>query len=321
MENKMEKLMATKWTPALLAILCCLLWGSAIPAMKIGNQLFQIDSGDYFTQMLFAGCRFSLAGIIVIVVLSLKARRLAIPRRKGWKQVFLLGMVQTTLQYGFYYIGLSNVSGVEVAVIQGFSVFITVLVSSFVFRLEKFTFIKCLGCAMGLMGIILVNVNSLKAGSGSLFGGAMVLISTFGAAFSSSMIKWFSQENDPVLFNGYQFLLGGLVLILIGLLGGGRLRHGSIMGLGMIGYLAFVSAMAYSLWSLLLKYRPVSQVAIFNSMTPAFGVIFSCLLLGESNLLSYWTLLALALVCGGIVVINCFQPQTQEAASTLGPKV
>lgn len=52
-----------------LATLCCLLWGSAYPAVKIGYVLFDIDTTG--AQVLFAGYRFSLAGIITWLITSL----------------------------------------------------------------------------------------------------------------------------------------------------------------------------------------------------------------------------------------------------------
>ena len=46
------------------ALLCCLLWGSAFSGIKIGYRLFEINAADTATQLLFAGCRFTLAGIL-----------------------------------------------------------------------------------------------------------------------------------------------------------------------------------------------------------------------------------------------------------------
>jgi len=63
----------------------------------------------------------------------------------------------------------------------------------------------------------------------------------------------------------------------------------------------------HTLQGFLLKYNPVSKVAVFKSTNPIFGAVFSALILGESEqLLSYFTLLALALVCSGIFIINKF---------------
>ena len=74
---------------------------------------------------------------------------------------------------------------------------------------------------------------------------------------------------------------------------------------GMLVYLAVVSAVAYSLWGILLKYNPVSKVAVFGFMNPVFGVILSALLLGEgAQAAGVKSLIALLLVSIGIYVVN-----------------
>ena len=75
----------------------------------------------------------------------------------------------------------------------------------------------------------------------------------------------------------------------------------------MLIYLAFLSACAFTLQGVLLRYNPVSKVAVFKSTNPIFGAVFSAIILGESaQLLSWFTLIALVLVCAGIFVINKF---------------
>ena len=51
-----------------LAMICCLLWGSAFPCIKIGYKMFHIASADASSQLLFAGCRFFLAGFLVLLL-------------------------------------------------------------------------------------------------------------------------------------------------------------------------------------------------------------------------------------------------------------
>ena len=76
-------------------------------------------------------------------------------------------------------------------------------------------------------------------------------------------------------------------------------------GIGLLVYLALVSAVAYSLWGILLKYNPVSRVTVFGFMNPVFGVLLSALLLGETDQASgALGLLSLLLVSVGIYVVN-----------------
>ncbi len=84
----------------------------------------------------------------------------------------------------------------------------------------------------------------------------------------------------------------------------------------MLVYLAFLSACAFTLQGFLLKYNPVSKVAVFKSTNPLFGAVFSALVLGESEqLLSWFTLIALLLVCLGIFIINKFGEKKPKPAA------
>lgn len=75
--------------------------------------------------------------------------------------------------------------------------------------------------------------------------------------------------------------MGGIVLTLIGIGMGGRLGNITTGGLSIIFYLALVSAVAYTLWSILLAWNDVSKVAIFGFVNPLCSVILSALILGE----------------------------------------
>ena len=64
----------------LLAAFCCLLWGSAFPAVKIGYGLLSISSADSAEQLIFAGLRFFFAGVVTVLFHSASLRRLRLPR-------------------------------------------------------------------------------------------------------------------------------------------------------------------------------------------------------------------------------------------------
>ena len=93
-------------------------------------------------------------------------------------------------------------------------------------------------------------------------------------------------------------------MMLCGALMGGRLTVFTGQGIAILIYLAFVSAVAYSLWGILLKYNPVSRVAVFGFMNPVFGVILSAILLDESKSLNMTCIISLVLVCVGIYIVN-----------------
>ena len=95
-------------------------------------------------------------------------------------------------------------------------------------------------------------------------------------------------------------------MMLFGFAAGGRIpQAGGVKGILMILYLAFISAAAYTVWGILLKYNSVSKISVIGLMNPVFGVILSAVFLGEAEeALSLKNLCALVLVCLGIVVVN-----------------
>ena len=67
-----------------LAVLCNVLWGSAIPFINLGYKLFEIPSGDTQTQILFAGVRFFLAGFLTILFASVPKKALVRVRKENF---------------------------------------------------------------------------------------------------------------------------------------------------------------------------------------------------------------------------------------------
>ena len=305
MAQKQNKLTQTGIV-ALLACVCCILWGSAIPVIKTGYHLLQVDSSDTASQIVFAGIRFTLAGILVLIFASIREKKVMLPDRTLLKYAIPVCLAQTVGQYFFFYIGVAHTSGVKGGIITGLGNFIAILLSCLVFRNERMTSQKIAGCVLGFAGVVVINLmgNSLDMGF-KLIGEGFILIAQLSYGMSTVLINLFSKKVSPVVLSGTQFTMGGIVLTLIGMGMGGRLGNITTGGLSIIFYLALVSAVAYSLWGILLKYNPVSRVTVFGFMNPVFGVLLSALLLGETDQASgILGLLSLLLVSVGIYVVN-----------------
>ena len=286
------------------AMLCCLLWGSAFPCIKIGYGLWNIESADTAGQILFAGMRFVLAGILAVLFGSLLEGRFIRPEKGCAGKIAWLAMLQTVIQYLFFYIGLAHTSGVKASIIEAVNVFVAIIVSGFIFHQENVTAKKMLGCLVGFAGVVLINMNGMDFQM-SLSGEGAIFLSTVAYAFSSVFLKRYSAKHNPVMLSGYQFIFGGIILSAAGFAMGGRLSTVSTEGVLMLIYLALVSAVAYSLWGMLLKYNPISRVAVFGFMNPVFGVILSAWLLREgAQALGLISLVSLVLVCAGIYIVN-----------------
>lgn len=303
------------------ALICCAFWGSAFPCIKLGYEMTQIDTSDTASIILYAGTRFTLAGIIAVILGSVIQRRLIYPSLQAIPKVLWLSLLQTVLQYLFFYIGLANTTGVKASIIEGVNVFVAVIVSGLIFRQEIISFRIMLGCVIGFAGVVLVNITGGGIDTSlSLIGEGFIFISTVSYAFSSVYLKKFSKTENPVMLSGYQFIFGGFIMMLSGRIMGGRLGilgqnavEGKIAAIGMLLWLAIVSAVAYSLWGILLKHNSVSRVAVFGFMNPVFGVILSAWLLKESEALGIKCLVALVLVCVGIYIVNLAPKSNKKA--------
>lgn len=290
------------WAVMLFALICNALWGSATPFIKTGYLALKVSGTPSI--MLFAGIRFALAGVLTIIICSLIEGRFLCPKKESLKYVGIISIFQTILQYIFFYVGLANTSGVKGTILSGSSAFFSILVAGAIFKQEKISAKKMFACALGFIGVIVVNLNGLKLNF-NFFGDAFVLFSAICLAFSSVLMKIYSKHENPVVLSGYQFVLGGIIMAVIGLSFGGTISFESAAGIGILIYLAFLSAIAYALWGILLKHNPVSKVTIYSFMTPVFGVILSKLILTESSVVSMGNVLAaLALICAGIITIN-----------------
>lgn len=305
MKSKTE-ILTKGWVVALLAMMCCTLWGSAFPCIKIGYKLFDISSSETGTQILFAGMRFALAGIMTVVIGSVMQRKILLPTKNSGSKILTLCMFQTVLQYFFFYVGLAHTTGVKGAIIIGTNTLIAILAASLIYHQEKLTSQKLIGCMVGFLGVVLANLS----GSGidfdvSFNGEGFMLISAISYALSSVYLKKYSKDADPVMLSGYQFGVGGVILMSLGLLMGGKLHQVNMPAVGMLLYLAFVSAAAYSIWGVLLKHNPVSKVTIYGFMNPVIGVLLSALMLGEgAQAFSLKNIIALCFVAAGIYAVN-----------------
>ena len=187
---KNEKRVIWSWFPVtfVTAFFCCVLWGSASPAIKIAYELFQIPPEDTASRIMLAGSRFVLAGCMTILFGSLISRRFLIPKRESWKKIAVLSLLQTVGQYYFFFMALANTSGVRGSLINASGNFLAILFAVYIFRLEKMTVRKLIGCLIGFAGIVLIlgGVKAILAGGGlKLAGeGAMLTACCFYAASS-----------------------------------------------------------------------------------------------------------------------------------------
>ncbi|MBD1574107.1 DMT family transporter [Vibrio sp. S17_S38] len=287
-----------------LAILCTFLWGSAYPAIKTGYALLEIGQHDTASQMVFAGQRFLLAGIFLLIIARVMGKHKFGMTIQKFRQIALLGLTQTTLQYIFFYIGLAYTTGVKASIMNATGTFFSVLLAHFIYQNDRLTHRKALGCGIGFLGVFIVNFDSsLLDFHFSLAGEGSIVLAAFLLASASIYGKKLSQKMDAMLMTAWQLSIGGVLLLVIGFSFGGSSGEFDSSSTLLMIYLALLSSAAFALWSVLLKYNSVGMITIFNFLIPIFGSLLSALFLNE-NILEWKNLAALILVCSGIYLVT-----------------
>ena len=263
---------------------------------------------DTGSQILFAGYRFVLAGIFTFLAGCLIEKRALLPRKTALPAVAGQAMLQTALQYVFFYVGMAHTTGIKGSVINSSDVFFAMFAAHFLIRGERVTWRKMIGCIIGFAGVFSVNLQPGAWDSGFGFlGDGMIVLSSVMYGVSSVTLKLIADRETPMCITSWQLFLGGLLLTAAGFLTGGRIGGFQLSSVLLLFYMALLSTVAFSLWSMLLKYNQVGQVAIFGFSIPIFGSLLSALILGE-KLFSLQNLAALALVRAGILVVNGVLP-------------
>ena len=218
------------------------------------------------------------------------------------KFVIILSLVQTTFQYFFYYIGLSNTHGVKASIIQAFGSFLIVIMAAAFIPGERLNLNKVLAVIIGTAGILVTNLNGDAGGGISLKGEGFIIIATFFNALATILVRLKGRNQDPFLLTGSQFALGGLVLIFGGIFLKKSAFNLSPLAFIMIAYGAFISATAFSLWTIILQYHSAGEFGIYKLFIPIFGTILSIIFLKEK--FTFLLFIGLALVIIGTLVLN-----------------
>ena len=282
------------------ALICSILWGSAIPVVKTGYELLEIT--DTFAKFTFAGYRFALAGLFVLLLMKVQNKPIK-PEKSEWSAILMICAVQTVLQYVFYYLGVGNTSGVRGSVLSATSTFFSVIIAHFVFVTDKLTLKKTIGCIIGFLGVIAVLSGSgFGAEKVKITGEGFMLTSAVGQGIGAVVSRKVAKGKDAMLLTGWQLFIGGVFLSVVGLIGKGQI-HITAKGFILLLYLAVLSAVAFSLWTVMLKYHPVAKVTVYMFLVPVFGSILSAVILNE-NVFTIKNLIALIFVCVGILLVN-----------------
>jgi len=302
--NEFKQLLTNKFWAGCIAIFCSILWGSAFPVLKISYVELGIALDDLAAKIVFAGMRFLLSAIILLGMMMIINRKKLKLRVTYIPYVFTLGILSTSLQYFFFYNGLSNTSGMKAAILSSSGIFFVVLLAHFIYKNDQLDFRKLVGLVVGFSGIILANWGANFTLQFSLFGEGFLLMSGLVSAFGTFLAKRLSMDIHPFALTGWQMLFGSIILLAVGT---PNLKEGAMsftpFATGLLVYAACLSAAAFALWFSLLKYHKAGEISYYKFVVPIAGAILSSVFL-PSEQFSLNVLLALCLVSSGIVFVN-----------------
>ena len=173
---------------ALLAFTAAFSWGWAFPLIKLGFAEYGITQDMTASKMLFAGLRFGLAGLIILMIAAVTGRSFSYkptaPKANMGNALFLLlfALMNTTLHYAAFYIGLSYSQGARAAILNSMSVFTLVILACIFFKSDKMTYRKLLGCVIGFAGILTLNMGSKESGAFTLLGDGLIILNALCGA-------------------------------------------------------------------------------------------------------------------------------------------
>lgn len=286
----------------IFALTAATAWGWAYPLIKIGFQEYGITQDMTASKMLFAGIRFCLSGLIVLAIARATRRSLAPKNGKAWGYITAYALLNTTIHYACFYIGLSNSAGARAAILNSLGVFMLVLLACLFFKSDRLTKSKVIGCVIGFAGVLALNIGSGSSGSFTLDGDGMIILNALCSAFAGLMTRGLGSRVDVFAGTGYSLAIGGALLVIPGIIMGGTLPAITLKGCIVLMLLVVISSLGFALYNKLLSCNPVGKVAIYNSLIPVVGALTSCLCLGERF---YWKyIIAAALATAGIYIIN-----------------
>ncbi len=263
-----------------LAILATWLWSTAFAGVKIGLQ--------YHTPLQFAGVRFMIAGVLILVF-SGHLSRFFLEIRRNIKLVVLVSLVQIFFQYALFYTGLNLVPAALGAMIIGSSPLFIAIVAHFAFHNDKMTWLKTFSILTGVAGIAIITLgraNVEMRGKAELLGIALLLLNNLVSGYANVLVSKSPSGISPITLSSSSLIIGGILLFTLSIPIEG-LNTGPFPAeyYAALAWLSFLSAAAISIWFILLR-RPGVKVSVLNVwkfLIPVSGAIISWILIKEEK--------------------------------------
>ncbi len=256
----------------LIGILFAMLWASASAATKIGILSAQ--------PLVIGNFRFFIAGALILGY-SYLFQKNRLPKGNEWKQLAIYGFLNVTIYLGCFVMAMKHVSaGIGSLSTATNPLIISILSAFWIGRSVKKT--EILGLIFGITGVGIATYPLLKNSFADVEG--LIILSISMISYSVGTVYYTAQKWElPLLvINGWQVLLGGLLLVPITLIFTDWSSNTyDLRFWGSVFWLVIpVSIGAVQLWLYLLKKDPI-KASLWLFLCPIFGFIYAAFLLKE----------------------------------------
>lgn len=274
------KISPDRQVSALFATLfVAILFGSAFPGLRtVYNHWDKLNVDvTLFTLWLFAGLRFTLAGLSLVCLSKQPIKDL---RATPLKLLILFTLTQTVFHYLFFYVGVHVSSGSLAALLGSTGSFWWLILAPIIL---KSPFPNKKQWAAIAIGATALSIAIYKPGTGAgnpWLGAVMIVTGNFSATIGIILFSKIKRTMGSKSGSGFALLFGGIVLIFIGAPAWAQITQMfDFLTISVTLWLAIVSAAGFAIWNHLSTLYPVSLLATYRFLIPLCGVILSILFL------------------------------------------
>jgi drug/metabolite transporter (DMT)-like permease len=277
-------------------ITICIVWGTTYLAIKIGVK--------DLPPMLFAGFRWTIAGLIFLIFLKSRGQKL--PAKKDLIPLAIVGIALLGIGNGLVVVGEQWISSGLAALLITTTPFWFIIIGAFLPNRPKINFLIITGLVLGLMGVVLIFGSHLEEllNKSYLMGALCIMGAVIAWALGSVYSKYKKINLHPLMSASVQMIIAGTVLIVLGFfLGEGSEFHLAGNGLWAFVYLTLIgSIFGYGSYIYAISHLPLSLVSTYAYINPIIALFLGWLVLDER--LDMIILISAVIIIVGVLLVK-----------------
>lgn len=291
-----------------------IVWGSTYLAIRLGVRP---GHGSALPPLLFAGARFTLAGVLM---LAISVRRPAEDRqpdplgKKQWGAAAVIGLALLLGGNGLVSIAEKRIaSGVAAVVVATVPIWAAILGA--MWGHERIQRIQAIGLALGFGGVAALVLGS-GGGKVDTVGVLTVVAAALSWAAGSVWSRTAPTVRRPLVMTGMEMVCGGIGCLVTGLVIGeaGQVHLSTVPArswLALAYLVVFGSMIAYTAYVWLLHNARLSLVTTYAYVNPIVAVALGAIFVNE-HITVRTVLASVAIVVGVALIIRRSSPKREE---------